>query len=259
MKLLFVILEHRDHSCLAELVTNLRAFCPNDRIMLYNSGIDPLLGCGLDIEFFPRPLQFEYARICGFFLHVFEYLVESGDDFDAVVNLETDLLFIRRGFRDFLQHQLSNADYLGPNLVERRRLDAYWRPMRSLRPEFERWFAFLGFTHLHGTFSPAQVFSRRYVHNLVSHSEYGRLETLVAANRSFTLQEVLFPTLCDFLELRLKGYPKAHATTNRYRPYQATTGVKRALSIPDACFVHPVRRDPDDPARTMIRNLARAA
>ncbi len=258
MKLLFVILAHDDRASLDELIANVRMFCPDSRIMVYNSGTDASLTTNLDAEIFSDPRRYGYARIAGFFLDVFERLANTQDEFDAVVNLETDLLFIRRGFERFVENKLQRADYLAPNLVRKRRLDAYWRPMRSLRPEFETWFEFLGFRYLHGTFSPAQVFSRSYVHTLVEHPAYAELRRLVAANQSFTLQEVLYPTLCDFLGLRLGGYPKSHSTANRYRPYQAVTGVRRALSIPNAHFVHPVRRQPNDPARRHIAELAAA-
>lgn len=259
MDLVLVLLAHDDRTALAEAVDNARSFCPDARLVLYNSGDDPGLGAGLGLTHFPAPRRYRYAGIAGFFLDVFEWLAETGDPFDAVVNLETDLLFIRPGFEAFVDAQLASADYLAPNLVRRRRLDTDWRPMRSLRPEFEDWFQLFGFRHLHGTFSPAQVFSRRYVETLLADPRYPELRRLVAANRSYTLQEVLYPTLTEALGLRLAGYPEAHRTSNRYRPYQAVSGVRRALAIPDAYFVHPVRRTPGDPARRLIGELTAAA
>jgi hypothetical protein len=256
--LLFVILAHTDPASLGELVDNVRVFCPRARILLYNSGDDSHLCGDLGLPEFPFPRRYGYARIAPFFLDVFEWAIRSGDGFEAIVNLETDMLFIRPGYEAFVDASLARADYLAPNLVERRSLKTRWRPMRSLRPEFERWFEFFGFRYWHGTFSPAQVFSRRYVKTLVGHDKYAELRSLVEENRSFTLQEVLFPTLTDFLGLRLAGYPQEHRATNRYRPYQAVSGVKWAASTPDAYFVHPVRRIKDDPARTLIRELARA-
>ena len=142
-----------------------------------------------------------------------------------------------------------------PNLVRKRSLSTRWRPMRSLRAEFEDWFKLFGFRYWHGTFSPGQVFSRRYVHELVRHPAYEEICRLVRANRSFTLQEVLFPTLVDFLGLRLGGYPARLKPINRYRPYQAVAGVRRALATREGYFLHPVRRNPDDAARSFIREL----
>jgi hypothetical protein len=258
MDLLFVILAHSDRPSLEELVNNVRVFCPSARMLFYNSGQNSRLGSDLGILEFQTPRQYGYARITPFFLDIFEWTVRSADGFDAIVNLETDMLFIRPGYQDFIEKRLARADYLAPNLIKRRNLRTRWRPMRSLRPEFERWFEFFGFRYWHGTFSPAQVFSRRYVKALVEHCKYVELRRLVDENLSFTLQEVLFPTLTDFLGLRLLGYPQAHRSSNRYRPYHAVSGVKHALRIPDACFIHPVRRTPDDPARKFVRELTRA-
>ena len=256
MDLLFVILTHADRTSLEDLIDNVRVFCPRARMLLYNSGADRSLCSELGVPEFPAPHQFGYARITPFFFEIFEWAIRSGDRFDAIVNLETDMLFVRSGYEAFVENLLAGADYLAPNLVEHRSLETRWRPMRSLRPEFERWFDFFGFRYWHGTFSPAQVFSRRYVESLIQHRKYAELRKLVEENRSFTLQEVIFPTLTDFLGLRLRGYPQAHNTSNRYRPYQAVSGVRRALALANAHFVHPVRRNENDPTRVFIRALA---
>jgi hypothetical protein len=252
---LLVVLAHDHPPSLADLVANVRRFCPASRLVLYNSGGDPELGHDLGLPTVPGARRLDYARITPFFLDIFEWLATTADPWDAVVNLETDMLFVRPGFEAFLQRRMSGCDYLAPNLVRRRPLSTRWRPMRSLRPEFERWFRFLGFRYWHGTFSPGQVFSRRYIETLLRHPEYAELKRLVAANESFTLQEVIFPTLTDFLGLRLASYPAHLAPINRYRPYQAVSGVKRALTTPDAYFVHPIRRAPDDAARIHVRKL----
>lgn len=250
-----IILAHDDPPSLTDLVRNVRHFCPTADLVLYNSGDDPDLGGGLGLALVPDCRKQLYARITAFFLDAFEWLVRSERMWSAMVNLETDMLFVRPGFEDFVQKRVRDADYIAPNLVRKRPLSTRWRPMRSLRPEFKRWFAFLGFDYLHGTFSPGQIFSRRYVETLLAHPHYGAFKDLVAANRSFTLQEVIFPTLTDLLGLRLAGYPDALRPINRYRPYQAVTGIRRALNTPDAYFVHPVRRALDDPARVFVRNL----
>ena len=144
MDLLFVILAHADRASLEELVDNVRTFAPRARLLLYNSGDDARLCCNLDVPEVPSRRGFSYARIAPFFLEVFEWLKRSDDPFDAVVNLETDMLFIRPGYEAFVERQLKLADYLAPNLVEHRPLKTRWRPMRSLRPEFQDWFEFLG-------------------------------------------------------------------------------------------------------------------
>ncbi len=250
-----VILAHEDPDSLFDLVKNTSAFCSRSRLMLYNSGTDPDLGKGLDLEILPVSRRQFYAKITPFFFDVFEWLVENDASYDYVINLETDMLFIRHGYEDWVSSAMSGYDYMAPNLVRFVSPKSRWRPYKSLRPELSDWFEFVGFRHVHGAFSPGQVFSHRYVEAMVKHRHYSDLKRLIAANKSHTLQEILFPTLPDTLGLETRSYPVELKPFIRYRPYQAVSGIKRALGTPQAYFVHPVRRSLDDPARTLVRSL----
>lgn len=259
IRVLMAILAHADARSLRELVDNVRAFCPGADLVLYDSGADPHLGDGLDVERFPVPRRLEYSQVTPFFLDVCEWLSAEGRDYDYWVNLETDMLFVRSGYVHFLRETMSGYDYMAPLFARHNPRTSRWRPIRTLRPELPRWYAVLGFEHTHRGFSPGQVFARRYVDELVGHERYPEIRRLVAENRSNSLQEVLFPTLVDFLGQRGRSYPEEWAPINRYRPFQAVRGVRRALGLSDVHFVHPVRRDPDDPARRLVLSLSPTA
>lgn len=254
-RVLFVVVAHAHPSSLADLVANVRRYCPESELVLYNSGSDPDLGANLGIECVPDPRAHLYAQVTPLFFHIFEWVTGAGRRYDHLVNLETDLLFIRQGYEAFLGNAMRDAEYMTPNLVRNIARTSRWRPYRSLKPELAEWRRFFGYDYVHGGFSPAQVFSRRFIEVLVGHPQYPELLNLVARNRSFTLQEVLFPTIPEFLELRGRSYPDSLRPINRYRPYQGVPGVKRALGIPEAYFVHPVRREPENPARQFILSL----
>lgn len=254
-KILFVILAHDDKTSLIHLVENIKHYCDKTSIVLYNSGDDPTLGDGLDISLFPNPRRLYYAKVVRFFFDVFEWLHKSNIDFDYFINLETDMLFIKKGFERFIEESMQGVDYLGPDYQRFTSKKSRWRPIRSLRPELKRWYELLGFEYTHQAFSPAQVFSRKYIETLLNHPQYDDILRLISLNQSFTLQEVLLPTLPDFLKLNACSYPNALKPINRYRPYQGIPGIKRALSTPDAYFVHPVRREPDNEARIFIQSL----
>src|SRR5207248_592784 len=113
---------------------------------------------------------------------------------------------------------------------------------RSLKPELERWRQVLHITDVNGAFNPGQIFSRRYIQSLLSLRQYRDISDLVEENQSFTLHEVLLPTLAEVMRMRVCPYPLELDPTIRYRPYQGISGIKRALTLPDAYFVHPVRR-----------------
>ena len=253
--IIMVILAHNDPDSLADLVKNTRHFCPISRLMLYNSGIDHSLGKRLDLEILSISSQQLYAKITPFFFDVFEWFVKNGDTYDYIINLETDMLFIRHGYEEWVTSEMSGYDYMAPNLVKFVSPKSKWRPYKSLRPELSNWYDFFGFKYVHGAFSPGQIFSQRYVESIVTHKQYSELKRLIAENKSYTLQEILFPTFPDALCLAAKSYPSELKPVIRYRPYHAVSGIKRAINTPNAYFVHPVGREPDNLARLLIHSL----
>jgi hypothetical protein len=250
-----VIVAHEDPDSLSELIGNVRCFCPKAELYLYNSGDDPSLGAGLDIGMVPSPRRLYYAKVTPFFFDMFEWLISENIRFDYAVNLETDMLFIRKGFEPFIADVMMDCDYMAPRFARYTSKRSRWRPIRSLRPELPQWYKVFGFDYTHEGFSPGQVFSRVYIEKLLNHPGYPEIRRLLKENRSYTLQEVLFPTLIDLLEVNGQSYPAGMEPIIRYRPYQAVSGVKRALALPNAFFVHPIRRELDDPARVFIRSL----
>ena len=253
--IIMVILAHNDPTSLSDLVKNTRHFCPRAKLMLYNSGVDYSLGSGLDLEILPISRPQRYAKITPFFFDVFEWLVQNGVTYDYVINLETDMLFIRHGYEEWVKSEMFGYDYMAPNLVKFVSPKSKWRPYKSIRSELSDWYNFFGFKYVHGAFSPAQIFSQRYVERMVNHKQYQELKSLVAENKSNTLQEILFPTLPDALGLAAKSYPLELKPIIRYRPYQAISGIKRAINTLQAYFVHPVRREPENAARLLIHSL----
>lgn len=253
-KIVFVILAHDDKPSLQQFVDNIRFYCPHADLVLYNSGDDLSLGTDLSVTLFPNPRRLYYAKVVRFFFDVFDWLYKSNIQYDYFINLETDMLFIRKGFEKFIEEQMQGIDYLGPDYQQFTSNKSRWRPIRSLRPELPQWYNLLGFKYTHRAFSPAQVFSKNYIDTLLSHPSYTEILRLIEeVNQSYTLQEVLLPTLPDFLNLKARSYPHSLKSINRYRPYQGVPGIKRAFSISDAYFVHPVRREMDNDARVLIQ------
>jgi hypothetical protein len=250
-----VILAHDDRASLRDLTRNISHFCPGCTQFLYNSGSDSRLADCIDIECIPSPRILEYARITPFFVDIFEWFMSEPRQFDFLVNAETDMLFIRRGFESFVQGAMRDHSYMAPLFSRGVSVKSKWRPYRSLRPQLEEWMRLLELDCVNRAFSPAQVFSREYVELLLNHPKYPRIRQLIEQNRSFTLQEVLLPTLVDFLRLDGRSYPEGMKPIIRYRPYQSVTGIRRGLGMPNAYLVHPVRRLRDDPARKLIVSL----
>jgi hypothetical protein len=165
------------------------------------------------------------------------------------------VLFIRHGFEKFLENYMNDSDYLVQWFQKYTPKESTWRPIGSLRPELSNWYDFFGFEYTHRGFNPGQTFSAKYIEKLVSHPKYGQLLDLINKNKSYTLHEVLFPTVTDFLGLEGKSYPEQLKSIIRWRPYQALSGVNTALLTEDAYFIHPIKLNLDDPARRLVRSL----
>ncbi|MGH3844026.1 MAG: hypothetical protein ACRDS0_21655 [Pseudonocardiaceae bacterium] len=189
-------------------------------------------------------------------MDIFEWAHQQ--DYDYVVNVETDLSFVTDGFTDLVADGMRDADYMVAKVVPTISPTSRWRPYRSLRPELSELRDILETQTFSGGFSPAQVFSWRYVQTVVESPFYCRPRRFVEQNqsplRSFTLQEVLLPTLAGVLGQRIRDYCPEVARFNRYRPYHSAASVSAARSA-GVPFVHPVRRDPTDAARQFVRTL----
>lgn len=258
-----VICDHRNDAYLQDLVDGIERFCPRSDVAWYNSGREqPSPGsAGTSLTTLPQSRPLNYAKITPFFLDMFEWA--AGQDYDYIVNAETDMAFVQPGYERFIAGMMKDADYLAPGYARDVPRTSRWRPYRSLRRELPELLAILGTTSTHRCFSPGQVFSARYFGKLVTSSWYPELRDFVSRNQepgqSFTLQEVLLPTAADVLGLRAVSYPAQLTSVNRYRPYHAAASVLRARETCDAYFVHPVRRDDADGARQIVRRLARQA
>jgi hypothetical protein len=261
VKICVVILDHRNSRYLQDLIDGIRLSCPDADIAWYNSGQDPPApgtpAAALPVLPNSRPLR--YAKVTPFFFDMFEWA--AGQPYDYVVNAETDMAFIRPGYDRFIADVMRDTDYLAPRFQRHVPRDTRWAPYRMLVPDLPELFGILGIGSLNKCFSPAQVFSARYVESLVGSPWYDDLRGFVARNqepeKSRTLQELLLPTLADVVKLRVCDYPAQLAPFNRYRPYHSLETVLRARATKDAYFVHPVLRDEADPARQAIRRFAR--
>jgi hypothetical protein len=263
VRICIVICDHRNDTYLQDLIDGIESFCPRSDIAWYNSGGEqpPLGSTGISLTMLRQSRPLEYAKITSFFLDMFEWA--AGQDYDYIVNAETDMAFVQPGFERFIADTMKEADYLAPGYARDVPRTSRWRPYRSLQRELPELLAILGTTSTHRCFSPGQVFNARYFGKLVTSTWYTELRDFVSRNqepgRSFSLQEVLLPTAADALGLRPTSYPTHLASVNRYRPYHAAASILRARETCNAYFVHPVRRDEADGARQIVRRLARQA
>lgn len=258
-RLCFVVLDHGPDEYFDDLLHGIRRFCPDAEVYWYDSGPAgrPATRQPPDIQRLECSRPLAYAKVTPFFFDILEWA--AGRDYDYVVNAESDMAFVNEGFEDFLASVMADNDYLAPRFARKTPKTSRWRPYRSLRPELPELFEILGIDYTNEAFSPGQVFTPRYIHTLLGSLWYPRLREFIARNqepgKSFTLQEVLLPTLVDVLGLRAADYPAHMTACNRYRPYHAASSVANAHRRGDVPFVHPVQRDAGHAARQFVRAL----
>ena len=253
----FVVVSDVVDDAFEDLVLSIAAFCPGADIAWYNSGQRRDVPCDLERVVPDRPLK--QRRITPAFFDVFEW---AGDrDYDCVVNVETDLAFIKPGFLDFVDARLRDVDYLATGLRYRVPRISMWPPYRSLGEGRAELAEILGIDHFNRAFGSVQVFGRGYVRALLSSDRYPAVRAFVERNhrpeRSSSLHELLLPTLADSLGVRSGSFPDQTSVFNRFRPHQSELDLSAARSAADVYFVNPIRRGAADPVRRSVRELVR--
>lgn len=259
-RICFLLLDHRGDEYFRDLVASIRACCPAD-IAWYDAGDIGPNEYTADVPRLAASRPLAYAKEAPFFLDAFEWA--AGEGYDYLVNVETDMAFVGGGFERFLDTTMDGLDYLAPRLELKTPKTSRWRPYRSLRGELPELLGMLDIGHTNAAFNPGQVFTKRFVETVLDAPFYGRLRDFVERNqqdgKSFSLPEVLMPTMAEALGLGFAGYPDRYLACNRYRPYHALASVRRAAADESVHFVHPVRRDPAHPARRFVRSLTASA
>ena len=125
-KICFAILVHEKRELVKQLIDNVRYYCPNSAIVLYNGGDDPTLCDGLGVPVCPSSRKLERGWTTVYFLETMEWLEELGINYKYFINIDSDALFIRKGYEKFIQNAMKDTDYMAVKLrIPRERL-VYW-------------------------------------------------------------------------------------------------------------------------------------
>lgn len=252
-KICFAILVHEKKEVVRDLVENTRYFCPNSSILLYNGGRDPDLCSGLPCMICPYSKPLEWGKLAEFMLDSMKWLHEVQHDYDYLVTMDSDCLFAKLGYEEFIQSEMERVDLMA---VEARIAEAWWQPVVTLREEWENWRGLLHSEPLYGCFNPAQVFSRRLVERFLSFEKIDLIEKSVKETKAFALEETLFINWARSLGCKVKAYPNDVGRYIRYRQPQTQEEVNTYLKEGHKSYLlHPVTRDMKDGARAFVRSL----
>ncbi|WHH58355.1 hypothetical protein [Petroclostridium sp. X23] len=252
-KICFAILVHEKRKVIKDLLSNIKHFCPQSSIVLYNGGDDPDLCNGLGYPVCPTSKKMYWGNLALFILEVMEWLQDIGYDYDYLCTLDSDALFSKKGFEQFIASQMKNADYMG---VRAKKYDDTWRPGRQMKKKWHVWRPIFKCPDFYGCFNVGQVFKKTLVERILAFNKIDEIKSNITENSSFALEEILYVTLANVLGGRIKAYPRDVAKHIRYRPYVTKKQLQKKIESNSKCYlVHPVPRNMKNDARVFVRSL----
>ena len=249
-----------------DLCRNLRNVDQESTILLYNGGDDAGLlapdpvfeRLGVVVHPSPRPVR--WGALHPFALDCMRF-AQADQPFDSLTIVDSDQLALRPGWPARIQECLTRDRGIGllSNQPERMppatdnaaALTAWqevelWRPFLKQFPDGEDKF-------VHWGFWPGTVFSADTTRALLDRFDHDDdLREIMRQSHLWVTEEIVFPTLTALLGFRVARSPDNYRYL-RYRYPYSWTDLESALADPDAFWIHPIPRRPDDPLRVAIR------
>ncbi len=255
--LCFAVLAHDDEEVLQDQVNNLRTFNPNAKVILYNGGHNSSFGNSIDVAICPYSRPLVKGRLGRFLYDVMIWLKEIDLEYDYLVSVDSDVMFLHDGFEEFLQLALSQYDAMGINMgVQYTKEDVPdWYPGQTMWKEWDMWQPFFGLMHFAGCLNCMQVYKREMVRKMIEGIDRTALEQLFEKTQVFALEEILHPTLAVRSGARCTAYPHNVAKFVRLEDNYTENQVLDLVKDHNAYFIHPVQRKLDDPVRSFLRKI----
>lgn len=249
----FAILAHENEEVLINQIKNIKYFNPRCKIILYNGGMDPTFGLKSNIPICPKSRPLKKEKLGRFFLDIMTWLEETKEEYDYLVNLDSDVMFIKRGYEEYLNEHMQGYDCMGINMgIQRSPRDApHWVPGMNMWSEWAKWQPFFGTDYFCGTLNSMQVYRNEIVTKLLENLDIVKLETLFQVTEVYALEEILYATLAVRCGGKHRSYPSECAEFVGWVPLSIEQ-LDTALKKKDVYFVHPIDRTMDNPSRQWL-------
>lgn len=242
----FAILAHENEEVLSEQIRNIRYFNPNSKIVLFNGGVNNQFGINQNIPICPysRPLRWE--NITPFLFSVMRWLEETKVEYDFLVNLDHDILFIKPGFEQFLIESMDYYDCMGTYIQSHYSPNdnPTWYPGVTMWREWEIWKEFFKTSCFYNYFNPGQVYKHSIIRKMISEIDIDKLENMWLNTNVRSLEEMFYITLAISKGARYREYPWTFEEGTNYvvfRGYIDLNKIKEALTKPNYYWVHPMK------------------
>ncbi|WP_274361881.1 hypothetical protein [Paenibacillus thermotolerans] len=249
----FAVLVQNKRDVVVDLLDNIRTFCPDSSIVLYNGGNDPDLCKDLGYPVCPTSRKLSYGVTAIYILEVMRWLEDTGFSYEYLINLDSDALFAREGFERFISEEMRDKDYMG---VGTKTPDDDFYCLIQLRKEKQRWEPVIGNEPYKESFNVGQVYSKRLVRSILKSEKFDLLFEGLRKTKAFGVDELVYVTYTQRLGFDVHPYPKKASDSIRYRPYFPLDDVIGRLNrYPESSLFHPIYRRMGNETRAFVREL----
>ncbi|WP_314004150.1 hypothetical protein [uncultured Paenibacillus sp.] len=243
-KIVFAVLAHKGEEALSVQIRNIRHFNPDADIILYNGGTNSNLGKDLDVLIYPGSHPITYGNLTPYFWEIMKWLEESRAEYDYLINLDHDVLFVKHGFGDYLDETMKDYDVMGWDMVASYSpADAAIACCRHMWKEWKKWGPLFGTDHFIRYLNSTQIYRQSIVRRMLDHAEHRMVEEFISSSNVFALEEVFFATLALAEGARIRAYPREEhwKRASRFRGQISREEAEWVRRHPYYYWIHPVK------------------
>jgi hypothetical protein len=241
-RIIFALLAYQEEHVLAAQLDNIRHYNPNAEIVLYNGGTNPEFATSLNVCKYPNSHPIVYGNLTPYLWEVMRWLEDTQTEYDYLINLDHDVLFVKHGFEAFLDETMTDADCMGwglntaadnPNSL----------PIQYMTEKWPLWQPLFRTDTYFRYFNPGQVYKHEIVRRMLSHVNPDTATQMIQSDPPFTLEETFFVTLAMACGGRVREYPDGHMYNNSVRWGSDITipEAEQTRQHPSFYWIHPIK------------------
>ncbi|MGQ7885101.1 hypothetical protein [Paenibacillus sp. WC2504] len=208
-RVMFALLAHKDEHVLAAQIENIRKFNPEAGIVLYNGGEDSQFGKGMNAAICEYSRHLTWGHLAPFLWDVMKWLDEHKVNYEYLVNLDDDMLFVKPGFEAYLDQTMRGYDCMGWDMQTCRSVhDADNMNKQSMWEEWGRWGSLFQTDHFVRYFNPTQVYRRGIVKKMLKAADVSLVDQWLSESQVVALEEFFFVTFAASLGGKCREFPR---------------------------------------------------
>lgn len=208
-RVMFALLAHKDEHVLAAQIDNIRKFNPEAGIVLYNGGEDSQFGKGMNAAICEYSRHLTWGHLAPFLWDVMKWLDEHQVNYEYLVNLDDDMLFVKPGFEGYLDQTMRGYDCMGWDMQTSRSVrDADNMNKQTMWEEWGRWGSLFQTDHFVRYFNPTQVYRRGIVKKMLEAADVSLVDQWLSESQVVALEEFFFVTFAKALGGKCREFPR---------------------------------------------------